>query len=179
VGRVITLEGDIDSVEKNLCQFRNVGQSKVVSISCINEIQHLLHYSAPTRFSSDIYIGKNKSEKLKIKILNYYISNFGKYFLGYKNKSNEIVGFHNAFITNNNTLNLYEINIMPSYRSGFAPIALISKNINTAKTFMPNIKKISTKIYETNSNSLEFFKKIGLNNQSFVESHYHLWLNGG
>ena len=156
--------------------FSRIGDLKKIhdiSISFDNnwdEIENLTAQAPFTRFDMDKNINRAVVIKHKIKLLKDLHNNNPDNCFIIKNKEEKIIGYHFASISNDKLI-LKDIIIDENYRNGFAAIQLINENLNNKK-----IKKVETKIYNSNRNSLNFFKKLGFKDLYLDEHYFHIWL---
>jgi hypothetical protein len=162
-----------DNYYEHLKQFESKFKYSIDSLqsSQLSELESLLNYMSPTRFSSDSRISSTSNRKHKLKLLQYYFNATPNLSLIY-NKEN-IQALHSAFYKDSN-LHLYEIIICPELRTGFLALQLLYESANRAKNHNKNIDTVKTSIYSDNKSSIALFKNLGL---KYINStyYYHVW----
>jgi ribosomal protein S18 acetylase RimI-like enzyme len=170
------------SLECSLDKFSSILQRlpqkyPISLISKVDEIDPLLPLVKLTinnRFSNDPKIGPKFAVPHKKKLMETHFNN-GYSVICKSQHLEEVIGFHQMMIKNNELV-LYEIATSEDHRNGLLAISLLKealKEISNNPNFT-NIKVVVTKIYSDNTQSLNFFKKLGFEiKESKYHSHFH------
>ncbi len=137
-------------------------------------IKELLNLYPPTRYSRDPNVTMEQVVVHKLKILQYLAGQYPDYSLGAFSKDNELIGFHFLKLLEDKVF-LQELLVKPNSRVGFVSLQLVKENLDRVKK-NTNVNYLTTRVYEDNEISMNFFTKLRFVDCKKKEHYYHMWV---
>lgn len=179
-GTVVELEGDR---AKALSQARLADVRYDVrglqSASDWLQVEGLMAHAAPTRFSTDPHISEGSFRHHKVSLLRSHVENRnGAVALARSPDEPERLAGYQCTSVDERAVQLYDIAIDPRFRVGFAALNLVRWNLERFASLFPEIRRVSTRIYDDNTASLRFFEHFGMSPTGPQLHYYHYWREG-
>ncbi len=142
------------------------------------EVEQLMPFAAPTRFSTDAHVSVATFRQHKLAVLKSHVQNrYGEIALAYSTGERlRLVGYQCTSLEED-SMNLYEIAVDTEYRRGFAGLNLVRYNLDRFGLTHPDAERVVARIYEDNVPSQRFFEHLGLCPTGRLRHYYHFWGN--
>jgi ribosomal protein S18 acetylase RimI-like enzyme len=175
-GTVVELEGDR---AKALAQARladvRYDVTALKSDSDWDQVEGLMPYAAPTRFSTDAHISEASFRRHKVSLLKSHVENRnGAVALARSADEPGPIGYQCTSV-DEDAVQLYDIAVHPRFRHGFAALNLLRWNLERFAELFPGTRRLATRIYDDNVASLRFFQHLGLSPTGRQHHYYHYW----
>lgn len=176
-GTVVEMEGDC---AKALAQARladvRYDVKALKSDSDWDQLEGLMSYAAPTRFSTDAHISEASFRQHKVSLLKSHVENRnGAIALARSTDEPDRLAGYQCTSLDERAVQLYDIAVDPRFRNGFAARNLVRWNLERFASLFPDMRRVATRIYDDNVASLRFFQHLGLSPTGRQFHYYHYW----
>lgn len=176
-GTIVELNGERDAALSSIrlatgsCDIRSLESDADWAL-----VEESLRFAATSRFTTDPHIAEASFRRHKMSLLKSHVENRqGMISIAHPERALDHPIGYTCFSIHEGTASVYDLAVDPEHRRASVALRLLQHALQRLTSAHPDIRKMTTRIYDDNAPCLRLFENLGFVRTGRLFHYYHCW----